>query len=251
MNSIPKSVEIVARNGRAVRLGKESAHVHKLICRLRAAGLTWDDLVETRNVPENVLERFIAGIRGIEMPDQGNEHFEFINLDREPDRFPQWDDDAVIKNVELLQDDRLGMWSVSHENCEITFGQHTVVVMKRFLSGGVVKGIFVQPTCVYENDSEVLLNRFIHLNLAAADWIHDEVHVEEGILSSPPFNESDWYDEKVFFLGTVWSLQVNGRKEIRAPAIVSRKDGTTSCLAEVLPEGVWPVNCYIAGLVPK
>ena len=245
MNNTP-NVVVRDRGGRNENseIGKELSHAHKLICQLRHAGATWDDLVAMRDAKLEVFSEFIARIRGISVTDDRDE---IINLDYEPGSFESLTDLSkgflASKGVYDVDDDRLGIWQVQSESWGIFFGN-----MKFSVERPSGKGCFQKdPPRYCRGDLLGISKNRVYLNLAMATWFSQGGRIDIPFDGSP-FNDN-WGNDTIFFLGTVWWVPI--RKVFLAPALTSNKSGHIKYQIWPIPVGKWPENCYVALLVPR
>ena len=244
MNNTPR-VEIrdeAGSNSENKQIGKELAHAHKLLCRLRHIGATRDDLVAMRDANLLIFEEFLGRIRGIEIPDDQEPYFAPINLDYDPGSFEslsKLSGGMVDAETKLSSDHRLGIWPNKEEDGSLVFGNMKFAVQRP--SGSCVNG-----TMFCSGNLLGLSQGYVYLNLAMATWFS-----RRGI--DIPFDQASPQCEignhEIFFLGTVW-FDWNAKKYF-APTIGSGKNGRIKYGIKPIPDGEWPSNCYVAILVPR
>ena len=245
MNDTPRTIEV--RHGEDNEdIGKELAHAHKLLCRLRHAGAMRNDLVAIRNADLAILGEFIAMVRGVRTPNDFEPDARIINLDYEP-ACGYLGSLTILsgglldyKNARVIRDVRLGMWPVRQEAGSFIFGNMKFVVVRP--SGFCVEGNLFGPSHFVglPNDHE-------HLNLAMAAWFSKDGRIDIPF-DGPPFGK-EWGNDSIFFLGSVWWDSQS--KKYFAPALTSNKKEQIKLEVKRIPDGEWPNNCYVALLVPR
>jgi hypothetical protein len=224
-------------------IGKETAHAHKLLCRLRHAGAMRDDLVKMRDVDAFAFTELVARARGIKPSDHEDPDLRLINLDHEPgiqESLKGLSYGFVDDDSDVIRDGRLGIWPVMEDKGAFIFGDMKSAV--RHPTGLCVDG---NRFCL--GDLKGIPRECKHLNLAMASWFSRGGRIDI-LFDTLSLNSTDKYIS-IYFLGTVWWN--SERKCYYAPALVMRNFSQFNLEISQIPNGNWPRNHFVAIVVPK
>lgn len=237
-------------------VGKESGHIHKLMCRLRHAGATLQDLISMRTAPDYVFTEFLARVRGIDFlkPLGGDICFQdpdlrLINLDFEfnatgVQSLFNLSDCTIKREVFPTKDSHLGIWPANSINSG--FGNMRMSVKSPVGSRCVDGNTF----CLGELFDQSL--GYVQLNMAMALWLsrggRDDLvfdHLDASKISK---------GHSVYFLGTVWWEKPRHENVVGrfwSPVLeTNNKAGGIHLKIRQVPQGFWPENCSVAVLEP-
>jgi hypothetical protein len=244
MNDIPN------RDGRSDKVGVETEHAHRLLCRLRDNGATEEDLITMCAAPAANFEAFIAMIRGTVCPPTGDMDWRLVNLDMALDPIKyQAENLNPLRDVsiKIINDRRLGIWYwYRREKLKIAEANAEVRLMSPF-DPFLKNGHFEEPSLlkIPGTDNLKYCSEMRLLNAAAAQWISQCPGLAEELFNSLP-KDCPACPERIFFPGTVW--------KIRHGNVISPVLTLTGSMAhrriDVLP-ATWGPRDYIAVLLPN